>query len=219
MNKDKQPVPKVREEHFMGIIWSMVEPFGIEDIPEVMDFVKLLDESIARHVMERDNNVSPQKKVHTDRAKFIAIFKARYLEFTDLEYRRPVTPADGKLIHQANKTLQDAGFNCDDYLKWTYTVFLRENDKFAPGTLKQVCSEFFLHKFLYDNRLERENRQRAELAKKEGHALLNKARGMIRSSSDKNFIENVKNLVKQYSERDIMIIEFRTELNKLAKES
>jgi len=197
----------------------MVEPFGIEDISEVMDFVKLLDESIARHVMERDNNVSPQKKVHTDRVKFISIFKARYLEFTDLEYRRPVTPADGKLIHQANKTLQDSGFNGDDYLKWTYTVFLKENDKFAPGTLKQVCSEFFLHKFLYDHKEERVARQKAELAKKEGHALLNKAREMIRSSSDQIFIENVKNLVKQYSDRDIMLVQFRNELNKLAKNS
>ena len=41
-NKEKNPVPEGLEERFIGIIYSMVEPFGIDKIPEVMDYVELL---------------------------------------------------------------------------------------------------------------------------------------------------------------------------------
>ena len=58
-----------------------------------------------------------------------------------------------------------------------------------------------------------------ELAQKEGHALLNKARALIRASEDKIFIEKVKNIVKQYSDECIMISEFRKELTKLAEQA
>ena len=216
--KEKHPVPEERVEHFMGIIWSMVEPFGIEEIPEVMDYIQLLSESVERHLFERRYKVSPQKKVNDDRKKYIAVFKQRYLQFSDLEYTRPVTPIDGKLIKQANKTLQDAGFTCEDYLKWTFEVFFEENPKFAPGTIKQTCSEHFLHKFLMEHKEEREQRQKEELAKKEGLALMNKARQLIREASDKETKEKIRELVKQYGDGSIMLSEFRKRLNQLANQ-
>jgi hypothetical protein len=218
MNKknDKHPVPEDRSEHFMGIVWSLVEPFGIDQIPEAMDCVKLLSESIERYNFEKKYKISPQKKVHNDRAKFIAVFKSRYLEFTDLEYKRPITGVESKCINQANKTLQDSGFNCETYLKWTYDTFMVENEKFAPGTIKQVCSQVFLHKFLFEHKEQKDEKAKQDLMQKEGHMLLSKARTMIRGSDDKIFIENVRNLVKQYSDEDIMLSEFRKGLNKLA---
>lgn len=214
--KDKHPVPNERVEHFMGIIWSLVEPFGIEDIPEVMDYVRLLNDSVDRHLFEKRYKVSPQKKVHEDRRKYIAVFKQRYLEFSDLEYTRPVSAIEGKLIKQANKTLQDAGFTAEEYLKWTFEVFFEESPKFAPGTIKQTCSEHFLHKFLMDHKEQREQRQKEELAKKEGIALMNKARQLMREAESKETKENIRNLVKQYGDGSIMLSEFRTGLKKLA---
>jgi hypothetical protein len=214
--KDKHPVPEERLQHFMGIIWSMVEPFGVEDIPEVMDYVRLLNDSVERHLFEKRYKVSPQKKVNDDRKKYIAIFKQRYLEFTDLEYTRPVSAVEGKLIKQANKTLQDAGFSCEDYLKWTFEVFFDENPKFAPGNIKQTCGEHFLHKFLVDHKEEREQRQKDELAKKEGLAQMNKARQLMRETDSKENKEKIRSLVKQYGDGSIMLSEFRKGLNKLA---
>jgi len=216
MSTEKHPVPEDQTEHFMGIIWSLVEPFGIDKIPDVLDYVTLLSESIERHNFEKRYKKSPQQKGHDDRKKYIAIFKARYLEFTDLKYTRTLLPLEGRLIRQTNKTLEDAGFTAEEYLKWTFEEFFVENPKFAPGTIKQTCSEHFLHKFLTDKRDIRDERKKADVAQKEGHALLNKARQMIRASSDKNFKENVMNLVKQYSDGSIMLSEFRNGLNKLA---
>lgn len=219
IKKDKHPVPSNRSEHFMGIVWSLVEPFGIENIPDAMEYIQLLSESIERHNFEKKYKISPQKKVHKDRAKFIAVFKSRYLAFTDLDYTRPVTGAESKLINQANRLLSEYGFTAEDYLKWTFEHFFIENEQFAPGNLKQVCSQVFLHKFLYANKDKKSEKNKQELALKEGNMLLGKARTLIRGTQDKNLIEKVKIVVKQFKDEDIMLSEFRKELNKLAQEA
>jgi len=216
---DKNPVPEDRLEHFIGIVWSLVEPFGVDEVADAMEYIRLLSESIERHNFEKRYKISPQKKSHSDRVRFISVFKSRYLEFADLEYTRPITGVDSKLISQANKLLSDNGFECTDYLKWIYTVFIPENEQFAPGNIKLVCSQVFLHKFLYEHREKKKEKENQELARKEGTMLLNRVRVLIRSNDDKKIIEDARNLVKRFKEESIILSEFRSGVKNLEQQA
>ena len=107
---ERAPIPEDRAERFMVIILAMVRDFGIDEIPEVHRQVEQLQEAVERHVWESRHRVSPQRRVHNERKRFISIFRARYLQLTDLEYRRKITPVDSKVINQVNRTLREEGF-------------------------------------------------------------------------------------------------------------
>jgi hypothetical protein len=179
MSKDgsnKKPVSENRIERFMGVVYVLASEFGIEEeSPEVYHYVQLLGEAVGRHVFEKNHKVSPQKKVHNDRKRFIAIFKTRYQQALDLEYTKAVTPQEGKLINQANKFLLKESFTPDDFLKWLFEEFLVENEKFMPPTIKSICSQFMLHSFIAANQELKESRKRQELAKKAAVDLIQRA--------------------------------------------
>ena len=115
-NVDRHPVPEDRLERFMGLVYSLVEPFGVDDIPEVHHYVELLGQAVERHIVESKFSVSPQSKMSVERRKYISIFKNRYLHLTDQEYSRAITGVDGKLINQLVKILGENGFEVDEWL-------------------------------------------------------------------------------------------------------
>jgi uncharacterized protein YeeX (DUF496 family) len=153
--------------------------------------------------------MSPQKKVHADRKRFIAIFKTRYAQSFDLEYTKSITPAEGKLINQVNKELLKNGFTADDYLKWIFDDFFIDNDNLGVPTAKSICSQWFLHTFLNANREIKEARKRQELDKKAGLDLIQRARGLIRCDMESKDVKKVSESMKDYGERRIMLSEFR----------
>lgn len=212
MSKDgstKHPVPEDRVERFMGVVYVLAEEFGIEDVQEVYHYVELLGEAVARHIFEKYHKVSPQKKVHNDRKRFIAIFKRRYAELLDLEYTKKVTPVEMKLVNQANRMLFKDGFTTDEFLSWAFDDFLVENPKFQPPTMKSLCSQFVLHSFFAANRQLKDAKRRQELDRKAGMDLIQRARGLIRSGLEEDHEKKLKKALKNYGERDIMLSEFR----------
>jgi hypothetical protein len=205
----KYPLPPNQAEKFMAMVYALADVMDIEKIPNVYHYVELLGESVARHAFETHHKMSPQKKVHSDRKRFIAIFKTRYQQLLDLEYTKKITPVEGKLINQANKALLKEGFTPDDFLKWFFEDFLIDNPKFRPPTIKSMCSQFVLHTFLDENQALREAKKRQELDKKLGLDLIQRARGLRRSSIDKKDDEKLKEVLDDYSKRRIMLSEFR----------
>lgn len=212
MSKDgsnKAPVSENREQRFMGVVYVLANEFGIDDIPSIYHHVELLGQAVARHVFEQNHKMSPQKKVHSDRKRFIAIFKRRYIESYDLEYTRKVTPVEGKQINQANKMLLGDGFTPDEYLEWLFDDFLVENPKFSPPTIKSSCSHFTLHQFLVANKERRVAKKRQEQDRISGMDLITRARGLLRGELEAGEIKKLKDALKSYSEKDIMLSEFR----------
>ncbi len=212
MNKDsskKHPLPANQAEKFMAMVWALTDVMSIEEIPEVYHYVELLGESVQRHAFETVHKVSPQKKVHKDRKRFIAIFKTRYQQLLDLEYSKSITPAEGKLIHQTNKMMEAQGFTPDDFLKWVFEDFIIENDSFRPPTIKSLCSQYVTHKFLDENKELREAKKRKELDQKAGLDLINRARGLRRRKMSKEDEEKLLKTLEDYSKRRIMLSEFR----------
>lgn len=213
----KTPVSSDKVERFMGVVYVLAEEFGINDIDEVYHYVELLGEAAARYSFEQSHKMSPQKKVHSDRKRFIAVFKTHYEQTYDLEYTKKIAPTEGKLIHQANKMLSNEGFTADEYLKWVFDQFIPDNSGLGIPTIKSVCSHWFLHSFITSNQELRKAKKRREMSRKEGMDLIQRARGLLRGEISEADQKNLKVSLKKYGDRDIMLSDFRKTVQELEK--
>lgn len=202
---EKHPVPEDNMERFMGMVYSLAGPFGIEDVPEVYHHVELLGQAIERYIVESKMDGTSHHRLVAARKRFIAIFNTRYLHTTDLEYSRPVTGVDAKMITQVCKDLSEKGMDLDDFLAWVFDTFLPENPKFCPTTLKFVCSRFVLEKFFYENRDKIKKGQEEELRKKESFDLISRARVLARQSNSDSTKEKILDMLKQYRDGGIIL--------------
>lgn len=211
--------PKSLENHlekFMEVIGALVEPFGVDDIPEVFHYVELLGQAIERQIAESRLAGIPANTTTKNRKKFITIFKNRYLHLTDLEYSRAITGVDCKLINQLSTLLEDNGFDVDEFLRWTFEVFLEENPKFCPPTIKLSCSNFIVDKFLFEHKDVIKKRKNDQLRKKEALDLISRARVLMRFFDGESSIKNkIVEMLKSYRDGSIMIQEMRKEVESL----
>ena len=215
---DRHAVPENKLERFMGLVYSLAEPFGVTELPEVYHYVELLGQAIERQIVEASFVGSPKNRKVADRKKFISIFKARYLHLTDLEYPRAITGVDATLMSQVSKMLDDNGLLIDDFLKWLFESFLTENEKFCPPTIKLSCSGFIIEKFLYENKDKIKKRKEEQLEQKSILDLIGRARVLIREfADDEENKENVKKVLINYREGCIILGAFRNEIEVLEK--
>jgi hypothetical protein len=222
MDKDcsKSPVSEDRIERFFGLVANLAGVCEVEAEPEIYHYVELLGEAVARYSFQKTHKASPQKKVHDDRTKFIAIFKSRYRMEMDLEYSKKITPIEGKIINQINKLLMAEGFSCEDFLGWFFETFLVENPKFKPPTIKSICSQFIVHSFLAANREVSGLKKKEEVVKKDGMDLIGRARVVMRTEGvAPETLAKLREALKGYSDRRIMLPEFRAVVETAEKET
>jgi hypothetical protein len=195
----------------MGQVYLMAELCGIDRVPDVYRYVELLGEKIGEHIFEKTHKISPRTKQTKERKRFIAVWKSRYEQTYDLEYGRSISQAEGKLIRQANDKLAEFGFTADEYLAWLFEEFLPENPRLCPPQIKMFCGIHFLNAFLDANREIREARMRQEVDKAVGLDLIARSRVLMRSEGQllKSERQNVREAVKKYGDKDIMLHEFR----------
>lgn len=219
MNKDKAriAVPEDLSGLFMQQIWIAARLTGMDKIPAVCHHIQFIQDEINRHCFNNNHQVSSHDKDNAERRKFIAIFRNRYLESTDFEYPVTVTPIDGKLVAQTNKALNNKGFTCDEYLKWLFEVFLPENTKFLPITIKFSCCAFALTKFFFENKDLMKEKQEAETKKREALSLMTRGRQVIRQSQNPETIEKVKNIIKNYADGRIVLDGMRKGIDECEK--
>lgn len=217
-NVDRHAVPEDRLERFMGMVYSLVEPFGIEEVPEVFHYVELLGQAIERQIVESKFAGTPQHRITADRRKFISIFKNRYLSMTDLEYGRAITGVDGRLVNQLSKVLADNGFEVDEYLTWLFSDFLVENPKFCPPTIKMSCSNFVIEKFLYEHREQIKQRREDQIRQKSSLDLIARARVLIRTfAEDEESKKKIIEVLKGYRDGSIMLEQMRVDIEQMEK--
>jgi hypothetical protein len=213
MKRDKTervPVPEDAAERFMGIIHSMVGAFGIDKITDVMHYIELLDQSVDRYLFDVKHQVSPQKKENEKRRRFIAVFEKRHLHHTDLDYSRPITAIDAKMIIQATEKIEEKGFTTDEFLQWVFEVFLVEEPKFNPPNIHFVCTNFVVEKFLYDNRDRIKQKQEEDIREKDALDVVNRARAVMRAYREASRGEDAEKIVillKKYAKEGIISLE------------
>jgi hypothetical protein len=217
-NVDRHAVPEDRLERFMGLVYSLVEPFGVHEVPEVMHYVELLGQAIERQIVESKFSGTSQNRTVADRKKFILIFKNRYLHLTDLEYSRAITGIEGKLMNQVIKIMMDNGFEVDEYLTWVFDEFLPENQKFCPPTIKLICSGFIVEKFLYENKEKIKQRKEALIMKKASLDLISRARVLIRIFvNNEDVKKSIVNVLTGYKDGSIMLEKMREVIEALER--
>lgn len=202
-------VPELMPERFMGIVNSMVEAFGVDRIPDVMHHVELLGQAVERYVSESPSSEIPDR-TNLERRRFVAIFKNRYILQTDLEYTRPITPVDGKLMGQTIGILREKGFDVEEFLKWVFETFLEENSKFQPATIKVICSAFVVERFFLENKDLMRSRKEQAAVNAEAEGILGRARVQIRvmkERGEKKELEKIVELLKNYRDGSIMLDE------------
>ncbi len=208
---EKIPIPEDKVERFWAMVLMLAQEMGIDNHKDIYHNVELLGESVERHIVESNLPSSPQKRLGQNRAKFIAIFKKRYVILTDFEYEKVITPADGKLIGQINKKLSDNGMDCDDYMKWLFEDYLPDNLKFCPPSIKQICAQFFISKFLFDYKDVAKDKKKKKLRESEALDLLNRCRVLARlPDQDQDIVDAIKETVRVYAkEKDMSLEELR----------
>jgi hypothetical protein len=215
MKKEKVerfPVPEGMADRFVGIVYSMVEAFGVDKIPDVMHHVELLGRAVERHSLASPRAGEVPDRTNSERRRFIAIYKNRHLLGTDMEYARSITPVEGKLMGQVIDMMKDKGFDVDEYLQWVFEVFLVDNPKFSPPTIKLVCSQFVTERFMFENKDRLKSRKQEELVRAEAEAVVNRARVLIRAmraGGDQDGLAAIVELLKKYRDGHIMLDELR----------
>jgi len=209
---DRNPVPEEPLEQFLVIGNILMRTYGLSENKRVTPYWDNLQQAVEREIFEMTHKVPVKDKMAADLKKYVAIFRQRYLQSTDLEYVRTFTPIDGKMVKQVSKALADDGFTVDEYLKWIFEEFLVENPKFNPPNIKWSCSGFVLDKFVYEHRHKMKERREVEARRNEMLALVNRARQLMRGFVAANMPdekEKVKELLKKLRDEGIIVGEFR----------
>jgi len=216
-NSLKVTLPEDHLTEFLKVVKSLVIPFGVDKVKEVNHYVHLLGESIDRHVSEEKYKPSPEHRQKLNRKRFIAIFKTRYLQLTDLEYESVITGIEAKMIDQTLAAVAAKGFDVDEYLKWAFEIFFVDNPKFCPPNLKQTCSQFFLEQFFYASRDKIKKRAQDAVRKKDIMDLVTRGRILIREAADKSGAEAVKDVLKGYRDGKIGVVDLRKKIEDMEK--
>ena len=205
----RNPIPEDKLSYFMMMVTGLSKVCEIDDIPEVSHYVDVLQRAVEREIFDR-SHTPPVNKRHVERQKFIAIFKTRYLAFTDMEYKKAVTPVDGKMITQVVDRLAESGFVSSEMLKWLFEDFLPDNEKFCPPAIRFACSSFIVEKFLYEYRHRIKEKRDEQAEEREALDLIRRARVLIRNAKDnEERKEKIKDSLKKYRSGDIMLSELR----------
>lgn len=204
-------------QRFMAIVDVTAEQFGVAESISVTNCLNELRAAVEKHVVETSSGVEKQQRLlEMEKRKFIAVFKARYLQFTDLEFTRMITPTDGRLIKQTVKHLNERGFTADDYLKWCFETFYPENQKFCPPSIKQACSSFILERFWFEHADVIKSKRESEKRKKIALDYISRGRVLIRSKpDDAEWKEKIKKILKDFKEGRIMLDEMVRKIKEL----
>ena len=97
----------------------------------------------------QDERVEGNEK--EEKKQFIAIFKQKYLEFTDFNYKEAISPITQVIISKTIDALRNDGASSLEFLEWFFDEFATQerNKQFMPPTINFVTSSFVVSKFLY----------------------------------------------------------------------
>jgi hypothetical protein len=179
---------------------------GMNECDSIMHYIQLSIEEARRFRYNTTHPQSQDKKLDLERSRFFAIFKAKYLELTDIEYPRAFTDVEAKMVKQLNESLLEKNFTCDEFLSWLFDVFLPVETKFSPPAIKFACSGWVVNRFLFENKDVMKLKAEQVVRQKQVIDLVNRARVLIRQSKTKENAEEIKNFIKKYQSDGIMSV-------------
>jgi hypothetical protein len=211
----RYPIPNDGIERFMATVWSIAGMSGADKVPSILKKIEELNDAITEHLTGKaisagNGDADSQKK------RFLAVFKGRYLENTGHEYPNLITGKDSKIIKAVIDKLNANGFCVDTYLKWLFDDYALSNRAFNPAQMGWVCSNIVVAKFLSDNRGIVDHARLQMLVKEREETLRMRCRSIIafKESIPVEEIELFKVKMKAFGSDQIEI----AELERLAAE-
>lgn len=192
--------------------WKRLPPAVNNAITGLMNELKIQESLKAYGKDGVAQNESWEKK---SKAEFIAVFKSRYLEYTDFDYHEVISPATQVIMVHAIRRLHDEGSNHTEYLSWFFDEFATQerNKQYMPPTIKFVCSTFVIDKYLFQMKdaLKMKKKNMDEMAVRT--MLLGLAVPFLERVKDKD----LSALVIEYSQSKITAKKFTNSLLSFAK--
>lgn len=199
--------------------WKKIPPALNVALTQVMNELKIY-ESLKAAGQEDERSETSEKQ---DKKEFIAIFKQKYLEFTDLNFRDPITPVHQVIISKSIKLLRQEGATPLEFIEWFFDDFATQerNKQFMPPTINFMLSSFVVNKFLYQmketlkmRKKDVDNMAISNLLLQIGVDLLDKVKDKNLSTkvlafsrkeiSIKKFVELLNNFAIKYNENDVI---------------
>jgi hypothetical protein len=212
-------VPESAVGGFALTLAILERQMGVDKIPNLHHYVDQLIDACTRHEIE-SNTLKGRGSIPINRRRFIAIFKTRYLQMTDLEYVAAITAADCKVINQVVQQLEDDGLTVDQYLEWSFDTYYPDNPRMCPPTLRHTCSSHIIEKFRYEFR-SAIKRHKSDTAEKDLiMQTIAKSREIMRRMKELGIAEEreeLRNVLKEYKDGNIMKVEFIGKIREFEK--
>jgi len=213
MAYEKRPYPLLDEIKMHVFLWASdnewkkLPPAIKEAVTITMNEIKV-SEALKSYGIE-DERVTPENLPSSEKRKFIAIFKQKYLEYSDLVYNGTIDSATLFIVGNLVQRLVAEGASSIEYLNWFFDEFMREEynkKKYAPPSIKIATSSFVVDKYLFLNKDNLRVRKQSLLNAKVKNAVTELAT---------RFLEKIKNRefalkILDFSKGEISLKKFST---------
>lgn len=199
---DNRPITFEEEIKFHLQLWKSDK--GFKHLHKyVRDAVGFLDDAIQ---MVESVRVSSSMLPHSEmkkldrssieRKRFIAYYKQKFLECTDLECKEEINSTTMALVIITVDQLIKEGSGAIEYLNWVFDEFLADekNKTFMPPTMKLLFSNFLKTKYLFINKDKFRTRKEDYLDSKKKLALIKIAGEMFTATKDTSVVDWMQKL-------------------------
>tara|TARA_R110000824_G_scaffold380290_1_gene572650 strand:+ start:8239 stop:8883 length:645 start_codon:yes stop_codon:yes gene_type:complete len=142
---DKQKISEESSDRFMMIVWSLVEPFGMDKNEEVLDSLNGLSEVVAKQK-------GRSTKLHKERRAFIAVFKEKYYRYSEIEYTKSLGGGEARNIGRLLNEMAVNNLSWEKYLDWLFDVHLNDNPGLFPVDINKCCWQRLVHKYIFEHK-------------------------------------------------------------------
>ena len=142
---------------------------------------------------------------------FFAVFKQKYLEFSDIPYSGSFDTTTRFILGQTITKLESEGATSKDYLNWFFDEFMSDEfnkKRYAPPQIKTVLRNDILDKFLYWKKDFLKAKKQDVANYKVKNALMTLATEYLKKSIQKDFCKDFGQKVLDYSRGDISLRKF-----------
>lgn len=197
-----RPYPLMDEIKMHLFVWASDDawkklPAGLKDsLVTAMNEIKTREALKSQGMLDEREEATPA----SEKRKFIAIYRQKYLEYTDFECEETIGATENFIIQNLCNKLVQEGTNALEYLNWFYDEFLKEefNKKRygSPPKIKSVVSNDIYAKFLFEKKQSLKARKQDVMNLTVKSVVLELATSYVQSSRDKEFARKLEDFLE-----------------------
>lgn len=215
MAQFQRPYPLIDEIKMHLFTWAAEEEWKKLPVPLKEAINMAMNEIKVHEALKKfggDDDRIDQKGADEKKVYF-AIFKQKYLEFSDMQYSGSFDSTSRFIAGNVISRLKSEGASSQEYLEWFFKEFMSDEfnkRRYAPPQLKVTLSNAIVDKFIYLNK-DRLSVRKQDIANyKVKNALMTLATEYLKRSVSKEFCKEFGQKIISYSRGDISLRKFST---------